>query len=118
VENAALSLVINLALAWFLMWSALLRRQLWLSLRPQGQRRPNRHDVLSARVPHDLDGWGPMMVVHKHAAARRVRKAPRRAAPVVASHVHPLAFETALRLAQGGPAPARGLRFPDGTRSE
>ena len=54
VENAALTLVINFALAWFLLWSALLRRQLWLSLQPQRQPRPNRQDILSDRVPHHL----------------------------------------------------------------
>ena len=57
-EDAAFAAILNLAVAWFILWSALFRRQLWLSLRPQGQPRPNRQDILSIRPPRDQEGWG------------------------------------------------------------
>jgi|HubBroStandDraft_2_1064218.scaffolds.fasta_scaffold1559302_1 hypothetical protein len=41
------------------------------------------------------------MVVHKHAAARRVYRPRRPVAPVVTVRVHPAAWETALQLAGG-----------------
>ena len=58
VENAALSLVINLLAAWFIAWCAVLRYQMWRSLRPQPQPKPNHQDVLSVRGFHDWEGWG------------------------------------------------------------
>lgn len=58
VEDFALTLVLNLLAAWFIAWCAVLRYQMWRSLRPQSQPRPSHQDALSVRGFHDREGWG------------------------------------------------------------